>query len=635
MKKLPIIAGFGGYNAAGRSSFHHGFRRTVIESLSGSQKEPTLVGLAVMCGLVKAEDNGNYQAENGETLTSAQVANQFEQQVLDATLIRKIGTQYFDVDNTPWHQSTELESEHDQNTFLLPKKQLPNPIPESWTVSEHSDKQVRVTLAGVADFKTETTRDFPVKVAGQLPDGFDVSKLYNSRFHPRGLQLTIAAISDAMGSLGVSWDKITHHVAPDQIAVYAGSVFGQMDEYGHGGMVQSRLRGGRVSSKQLALGLNTMPADFINAYVLGSVGSTGGITGACATFLYNLRSGVEDIKEGRARIAIVGSSEAPINQEIMEGFAAMSALATDDGLKKLDGVETADHRRASRPFSYNCGFSIGESAQYAILVDDELLVELGLQAFGAVPDVFVNADGFKKSISAPGPGNFLTLMRAVASANAILGEESVAKRSFVHAHGSSTPANRTTESELFDRVAEAYGIQDWPITAVKAFVGHSIGPASGDQLVSALGSFAYGVIPGIKTITEVADDVFQKHLKISPADIDVGEEGLDVSFINSKGFGGNNATGVIVAPHIVNSMLEKRYGNEVINSYREKLAVTQQKAAEYDRGVLKGEYGIHYYFGEGMIDDREMVLSKTEMKIPGYKHPVDLKVSNPFSDMTS
>jgi acetoacetyl-[acyl-carrier protein] synthase len=37
------------------------------------------------------------------------------------------------------------------------------------------------------------------------------------------------------------------------------------------------------------MGLNTMPADFINAYVVGSVGHTAAITGACASFLYVLQ----------------------------------------------------------------------------------------------------------------------------------------------------------------------------------------------------------------------------------------------------------------------------------------------------------------------------------------------------------
>ena len=55
MSRLPVIVGFGGYNAAGRSSFHHGFRRMVIESLPAAERQQTLVGLAVLMKLVRVE----------------------------------------------------------------------------------------------------------------------------------------------------------------------------------------------------------------------------------------------------------------------------------------------------------------------------------------------------------------------------------------------------------------------------------------------------------------------------------------------------------------------------------------------------------------------------------------------------
>ena len=122
-------------------------------------------------------------------------------------------------------------------------------------------------------------------------------------------------------------------------------------------------------------------SDFINAYVLGSVGSTGASLGACASFLYNLRHGIHDIRSGRARVVLVGSAEAPITPEIMEGYAAMGALATDKGLRQLDklsedrlpGIEEhVDHFR-------KIGFTISESSQMLVLFDDALAMELGLQ----------------------------------------------------------------------------------------------------------------------------------------------------------------------------------------------------------------------------------------------------------------
>ena len=77
--------------------------------------------------------------------------------------------------------------------------------------------------------------------------------------------------------------------------------------------------------------------------------STGPALGACATFLYNLRLGIADIRSGRSRIAVVGAAEAPVNVEVMDGFVAMGALATDKGRRQLDGLtdsEQVDHRRA-------------------------------------------------------------------------------------------------------------------------------------------------------------------------------------------------------------------------------------------------------------------------------------------------
>ncbi|MGC3039611.1 beta-ketoacyl synthase, partial [Pseudomonas aeruginosa] len=74
--------------------------------------------------------------------------------------------------------------------------------------------------------------------------------------------------------------------------VFSGSIMSQLDDIGFGGLMQSRLTGHRDSAKLLPLGFNSMPTDFINAYELGSVFMTGSITGACATFLFNLQKGI-------------------------------------------------------------------------------------------------------------------------------------------------------------------------------------------------------------------------------------------------------------------------------------------------------------------------------------------------------
>jgi acetoacetyl-[acyl-carrier protein] synthase len=631
--RLPVIVGFGGYNAAGRSSFHHGFRRTVIESMDTPARQQTLAGLAVMMKLVKVVDGG-YQDDAGNALSLAEIDSRFAEQILASTLVRRIEKQHLDVDAAHWQKTIDISATAGQPlSFITLRKHLPEPLPSDWTVDELNASEVLVTLHDNCEFKVDSYRALPVKSAGQLPSGFEPSELYNARFHPRGLAMTIVGVTDALRATGIDWQTIMQHVAPDEVAVFSSCIMSQLDENGFGGLMQSRLKGGRVTAKQLALGLNTMSADFINAYVLGSVGTTGAITGACATFLYNLQKGIEQIASGKARVAIIGSSEAPINQECIEGYGAMGALATEDGLRQIEGKEAVDFRRASRPFGENCGFTLAEACQFVVLMDDALALELGADIHGAVPDVFINADGFKKSISAPGPGNYLTVAKAVASAVQLLGIDAVRERSFVHAHGSSTPANRVTESEILDRIASAFAIKQWPVTAVKTFVGHSLATASGDQVISALGSFKYGIIPGIKTIDSVAEDVHQQHLSFATSDRTRAPEQLDLCFINSKGFGGNNASALLLAPHVAERMLRKRHGEAAFAAYLQRREVTRSKAQAYDAQALLGDLGIIYNFGNDLIDDQQIEINCEQIKVPGFAQPLVFKKDERYGDM--
>ena len=102
-----------------------------------------------------------------------------------------------------------------------------------------------------------------------------------------------------------------------------------------------------------------MPGDFVNAYVLGSVGETAGIIGACATFLYNVKRGMDEIRSGSKRIVMVGNAEAPITPSVIEGYRTMGALAEDEALMTLDSATPPDNRRACRAILEQCGLHAG------------------------------------------------------------------------------------------------------------------------------------------------------------------------------------------------------------------------------------------------------------------------------------
>lgn len=623
MSRLPVIVGLGGINPAGRLSAHHAYRRLVIDQLDSASAEATWRSLGALMNLT-----------GGALPDAAQ-----REHIRAHTLVRRIEPELFDANAIPWNRQFEMQSESGENlVFITRQRLLPDTLPVGWSVQETGRQPGEVRVEAPASLKLllPDVRTSKVQSAGQLPSGFHPDRLYPSRSHPRGLAMTVYGASDAVRSTGIDWETIRQAVRPDEIGVYAGSGMGQLDFNGAGGMLQSQLMGKRVTAKQCPLSLAEMPADFINAYIIGSVGSTGTNLGACATFLYNLRQGMEDIRSGKRRVVIVGNSEAPVTPEIIEGYRTMGALAEDAALAGLDGLaaDAADHRRAVRPFSSNCGFTLAESAVFTVLMDDELALELGADILGSVGDIFVNADGYKKSIPGPGIGNYLTMAKAMATARAVLGEDSLRRRSYVQAHGTSTPQNRVTESQIMGEMARIFGIDDWIVGAIKAYVGHSLAPASGDQLAFSLGAFRHGIIPGIATIDHIADDVHRDGLRFSSEHIETGANAMDMVFLNSKGFGGNNATGVIFSPDATLRMLGKRHGRQALRDWEARHESVAGAIDAYDSAMIRGEVDPIYQFGEGVINGPELSLSGDEIRIPGFSQTVDLRIPSPYPDMS-
>lgn len=618
MSKLPVIVGFGGVNAAGRSSFHHGYRRLVLDAVPADKANRTYQSLAAVMGIPADQAGSDAQ----------------RQYMRDHTLIRKIEGNIFDTEQVAWNKRMALSGAEGVLQFVTRARDLPDVLPSGWEVTELDGGKVSVSISEGCNVLLPTTRKIEVSSAGQLPTGFDPASLYNSRNHPRGLQMAICGASDALKSMGIEWQTVMDNIHPDQMGVYASSAMAQLDDNGFGGLLGARANGGRVSSKQLALGLPDMPADFVSAYVLGSVGTSGPSLGACATFFYNLRQAVNDIRNGLVKVAVVGVAECGVDPRIIDGYYTMGALASDAELLKLDadkGLTEPDHRRASRPFSSNCGFTISESSQFIVLFNDELALQLGAQIHGSVADVFINADGYKKSISSPGVGNYLTVAKAVAAAASIIGNKAIKTRSFVQSHGTSTPQNRVTESHILNETAKIFGIENWPVAAIKAYIGHSIGAASGDQLISSLGVWNDNILPGIATIDHIADDVYQSNLRLQKEHMEVEPDSLDVAILNAKGFGGNNASVALLSPQLSENMLKGRHGDKAWQAYLGRREQVQAAAAAYDDAACETGFNVHYQFGENVLDGGDLDLTRSGIGIKGWAERVALDFDSPYA----
>ena len=527
MASLPLIVGYGGINAAGRSIFDLGYNRILFEKIGLLEQQEVLTSLGHLMGTSDQET------------------------IINKTLMREIDQDFFQLNN------------------------FRNPI-------------------------------LPSSAGGQLPSGFNPADTYNARQHPRSLAMTVFGLSDALKSLGMPWEEIIQRVPREKIGCISGCAVAQADKYGMGGMFQSALSGSRVTSKHMAMSLGEMSADFAHAYVLGSMGITGNFVGACATFQYNLKVGISMIQSGEALICVVGAAESGIVPEIYEAFAATKGLAEDSNLMALqerlgEDSSTPNYRKICRPFGENIGMSLGESAQFVVLMADELAIELGLEIHGAALSSHIHADGFKKSISGPGAGNYLTMGKALKQVQQYFGQDALNK-TFVHAHGTSTPQNRESESHIISSLAKAMKIRALPVTAIKSYLGHSLAAAGGDQMINALGSWNHLKIPGITTTPALAENVSSDNVNYLLDHLEFEQGAFDFAILNAKGFGGNNGTALVASPQKTLNLLQVKYSKKELQKYEQANAGIKAALALEKKMILEGSTKSRYLFGEGVLD---------------------------------
>ena len=558
MSNLPLIVGYGGINAGGRSIFDLSHNRMVFDDINTKQQKEVLQSLGHLMG-----------TNDSET-------------ILNKSLMRTIDNNFFKA-----------------HSFRSP--------------------------------------DLPTLAGGQLPSGFNPASTYNSRQHPRGLAMTIFGLSDALKSLGFSWEKILQKIPRQKISCISGCAVAQADKFGMGGMFQAPLAESRITSKHMAMSLGEGSADFGHSYVLGSMGSTGNYTGACATFQYNLKLGISMIQSGESLISIVGAAESGIVPEIYEAFAAARGLAEDKNLIKLqeqlgEDSKSPNHRKICRPFGDNIGMILGESAQFIVLMEDSLALKLGLNIHGAALSSHIHSDGYKKSISGPGAGNYLTVGKTFNEIKKYFSSEGLNK-TFFHAHGTGTPQNRESESHIISSISKTFGINALPVTAVKSYLGHSLAAAGGDQMISALGSWKNNLIPGITSTPKLAENVHKENVDFLLKNKKFENGRFDFAVLNAKGFGGNNGTCLIASPSKTMKMLKSKYPKKDIREYLSKKQKIDDQLNQCKQDILLGDIKSRYIFGEDVIDgmnDFEIEPDKITNKLS--KEIFDLNSTLPYKD---
>ena len=108
---------------------------------------------------------------------------------------------------------------------------------------------------------------------------------------------------------------------------------------------------------------------------------------------------------------------------------------------------------------------------------------------------------------------------------------------------------------------------------------------------------------------------------------------MDIAFINSKGFGGNNATATVLSAKITLQMLAKRHGKSVMNDYANKNVAVKAAQQSYQSQADLGQYQLIYRFGDGLIDDNDIVIDEQSIHLPGFEKAIAFNTKNPSQDM--
>lgn len=267
----------------------------------------------------------------------------------------------------------------------------------------------------------------------------------------------------------------------------------------------------------------------LTAIHTGAKGPNSCTVTACAAGSNAVGDAFRLIQQGYAQAMICGGTEAAITPLSIAGFAAARALST-----RNDAPE-----KACRPFDRDRdGFVMGEGSGILILEELSHAEARGAKIYGEVAGYGNTCDAYH--MTAPVPGG-LGAARAIELALKDAGV-SPDQVSYINAHGTSTPANDSTETAAIKRALGEEAARKVAISSTKSMTGHLLGGSGGIEAVAAAMAIANDKVPPTINLEnpELEDTDALCDLDYVP---NVAREmPVNVALSNSFGFGGHNVT---------------------------------------------------------------------------------------------
>lgn len=396
---------------------------------------------------------------------------------------------------------------------------------ESW-------KNIRESICGIAPITHFDTKDFKVKMAGEVK-AFDPSVRLDKRearhmapftqfaFYAAEEAIFDSGLISTIDSSEKTYEIKINDYDSQRAGVIVSSGIGGIDVIEHEHSRGMEKGWERVSPFFIPMTIANMAAARI-AIAHGFKGMCSCPVTACAGGSNAIGDAFHRIREGFEDIMICGGTEAAITPLSIGGFSSMTALSYSE-----------DPLRASIPFdAERNGFVMGEGSGILVLEELEHALERNAHIYAEISGYGANCDAYH--ITAPDPsGEGARRCMSLALDDAGIAPEQI---SYINAHGTSTHLNDAGETKAIKAVfgKAAYKI---PVSSTKSMTGHLLGGAGGIEAVFSCLAIHDSFIPatiGLKIPDPECD------LDYVP---DIGRTAsLDYVISNSLGFGGHNAS---------------------------------------------------------------------------------------------
>ena len=372
---------------------------------------------------------------------------------------------------------------------------------------------------GIAPITYFDTTDYKAKLAGEVKD-FDPKKYMDPkaarRMEPFS-QYAVAAAGEAIAQAGLDMEKED----PFRVGTSIGSGIGSLQamEREHKKMLEKGPN--RVNPLLVPMMISNMAVGNV-AMQYGLKGKSINVVTACATGTNSIGEAFRSIQYGEADVMVAGGTESAITPLGMAGFAALTALSTND-----------DPETASRPFDKDRdGFVMGEGAGIVVLESLEHAQKRGAKILAEVVGYGGSNDAFH--ITSPAEdGSGAAYAMEMALKDAGIAPEKI---DYINAHGTSTHHN-----DLFETMAVKKALGDHAykvkINSTKSMIGHLLGAAGGVEFIACVKSIEDGFVHATAGLKEAGEGCDLDYVPNTARDAKI-----NVALSNSFGFGGTNGT---------------------------------------------------------------------------------------------